>query len=107
MVCSAQIKSAATFQYFDSAGVRYTGAGDTNISAINIVSGVSVFGPTGTISVTSPDPWDIRFGTTVNGITGKLKTACRNAVNSTKYNFDGAVSGLGDTAMTSGSTADV
>ncbi len=69
--------------------------------------GVGGIGSTGTYSVTAPDPWDIRFGTTVNGISGKLKTACRNAVNSTKYNFDGSLSGLGDAAITSGSIADV
>ncbi|MEI6834004.1 MAG: hypothetical protein WCL28_08410, partial [bacterium] len=47
---NAQIKSSATFQYFGSDGARYTGTGDTDITAANIASGVDIFGATGSLT---------------------------------------------------------
>lgn len=76
---NTQIKSATSFEWFDAAGTRYTGSGDADISAGNIVSGVSVFGTEGTATVAGGiDPWDLRAGASVNGVTGKLKVSCRN-----------------------------
>jgi hypothetical protein len=85
---NAQIKSSATFQYFDSGGARYTATGDTNITAGNIASGVSIFGTSGTYSGTAPNAWDVRVGTVVNGVTGKLKVNCRNQANPTVFDID-------------------
>ena len=44
-------------------------------------------------NVAGIDPWDLRSGRTMAGITGALKTNCRNGVNNL-YNFDGFLSGL-------------
>ena len=80
---NAQVKSSAAFEYWDSAGVRQTGAGDANIQATNIANGVTVFGTTGTLAL--PDPWDLRANTTVGGVTGKLPVNCRNTANTSVY----------------------
>lgn len=48
---NSQIKNAAGFEYWDSTGARHTGAGDTNISAPNLVNAISVFGTTGSAIV--------------------------------------------------------
>ncbi len=50
---NSQINNAATFEYWDSAGARHTGTGDANITAANIVSGVSIFGASGSAVVES------------------------------------------------------
>jgi hypothetical protein len=86
---NAQIKSSATFQYFASDGSRYTGTGDPDIDAAKIMSDVEIFGTTGTAaSAVAPDPWDVRVGVTVNGVTGKLKTTCRNRANTSVFDID-------------------
>ncbi len=36
----------------------------------------------------SIDPWNIRYGKTIAGITGALKTNCRNRINSSRFNSD-------------------
>lgn len=49
-----------------------------------LVYGVAGSGSTGTLTVTPlvpPKAWDIRAGTTVNGVTGQLKVSCRNSAN--------------------------
>ena len=83
-----RIKSAASFEWFDSAGARQTGAGDADITAASIKNGVSVFGTTGTYTGTAPDAANIRAGVTVSGVTGTLKTQCRNGA--TLATFDAA-----------------
>jgi hypothetical protein len=105
---NAQIKSSATFQYFGSDGVRYTGTGDTDISAANIASGVDIFGATGSLTgAVAPDPWNVRVGVTVNGVTGKLKVNCRNRVNSSRYNYDGAIGSIRVGGVTTGTSVDI
>jgi hypothetical protein len=101
---NTQVKSSATFQYFDSAGSRYTGAGDTDITAANILSGVDIFGTSG--SLTAPNAWDLRVGVTAAGVTGKLKVNCRNRARSTLYNYDGSVASIPDTTVTTGTVID-
>jgi hypothetical protein len=104
----AQIKSSGTFQYFGSGGVRYTGTGDTDITAANIGSGVNIFGTTGNVTAgASPNAWDLRAGVTVGSVTGQLKVNCRNRVNSTIFNYDGAIGSIGQTGVTSGSAIDI
>ncbi len=56
-------------------------------------------------NITGISPWDIRFGLSLGGITGGLKTNCRNTVNSTYYNHD-TIGSLTNTADTSGSAFD-
>ena len=107
----AQIKSSGTFQYFGSDGARYTGTGDTDITAANIASGVDIFGATGSLTgAVAPDPWNVRVGVTVNGVTGKLKVNCRNRVSTsspTLYNYDGAIGSIGQGSQTGGSVRDI
>jgi len=50
--------------------------------------------------------WNLRSGTSLAGIVGALKTNCRNGVNSTYYNYDGALSGLPTTLVTTGTALD-
>jgi len=50
--------------------------------------------------------WNIRTGTTLAGLAGTLKTNCRNAVNSTYFNYDGVVASLPATGVTSGTAFD-
>ena len=104
----AQVKSAALFEYWNSAGVRQVSAGDVDITAANIADGVSVFGLSGSLTTTlvTPDAWDVRVGTTINNVVGKLKVTCRNRVNTTVYNYDGAVGSIPDRETTAGSTID-
>jgi hypothetical protein len=108
---NAQIKSSGTFQYFGSDGVRYTGTGDTDITAANIASGLDIFGATGSLTgAVAPDPWNVRVGVTVNGVTGKLKVNCRNRVSTsspTLYNYDGAIGSIGQGGRTGGSVRDI
>jgi len=76
----AQMKMSTSFEYWDEAGVRYTDTGDTDITEDNIKDGIVVFGTEGTAPIPEePSPRDLRAGVTVNGVTGSLKTQCRNA----------------------------
>jgi hypothetical protein len=106
-----QIKTSGTFQYFGSDGARYTGTGDSDILAANIASSVDIFGATGSlIGAVAPDPWNVRVGVTVNGVTGKLKVNCRNRVSTsspTLYNYDGAIGSIGTGGQTGGSVIDI
>jgi hypothetical protein len=105
---NAQIKSSATFQYFGSDGVRYTGTGDADITAANIASGLDIFGTTGSLTgAVAPDPWNVRVGVTVNGVTGKLKVNCRNRVNSAIFNYDGPIGSIGQVGVTDGTAFDI
>ncbi len=105
---NAQIKSSATFQYFGADGVRYTGAGDSDIIGANIRDDVDIFGESGSVTQpVVPDPWDVRIGKIINGVAGKLKPTCRNRVNSARFNYDGSISSIGQAAVTTGTTADI
>ena len=84
---NAQVKSATAFEYFDSTGTLQAGAGDDDITAANIVSPISIFGTSGTAPTpVAPDAWNVRVGTVINGVTGQLKTTCRNRANSSIWN---------------------
>ena len=102
----AKVKSAIQFEYWTEAGAREQSAGDVDITAANIANGVSVFGLTGTLTggSTPPNAWDVRVGTVINGVTGKLKVNCRNRVRSALYNYDGAVGSIPNTGVATGST---
>jgi len=75
---NAKVKSATAFEYWDSSGSRQTGAGDADITAANIATGIDVFATSGTAVVASPNAWDVRAGVVVGSTTGLLKTDCRN-----------------------------
>jgi hypothetical protein len=77
----AQIKSSADFGWFDRAGARHVHAGDSDIDATKIETGVNIFGAEGTYSGILPDPWDLRAGVSVGVVSGKLKANCRNGGN--------------------------
>jgi hypothetical protein len=59
------------------------------------------------MAAVAPDPWDVRVGTTINGVSGKLKVNCRNRVNSSLYNYDGAIGSIGTSGVTTGSAIDI
>ena len=84
---NAQVKSATAFEYFDSTGALQSGSGDDDITAANILTPVSIFGTTGTAAaIVAPDAWNVRVGTVINGVTGQLKTSCRNRANTSIWN---------------------
>ena len=74
----AKVKSATAFELWTEAGAREQSVGDADITAANIANGVSIFGLSGTLTATAPNAWDVRVGTTINGVLGKLKVNCRN-----------------------------
>jgi hypothetical protein len=102
-----QLTTDGAFEYFDSTGARYTGSGDSDLVAAKIKSGEALenLSITGTWGP-APTNWDVRVGVVVNGVTGALKTNCRNTVNSGNYNWDGLVTNLPTTASTTGTTLD-
>jgi hypothetical protein len=79
---AAQLMAAGNFEYWDSSGVRRTGSGDADIVAGNVKNTVIFenLSLTGTYAGTAPNAWDLRAGTTVGDVAGKLKVNCRNAV---------------------------
>ncbi len=67
---NTKIKSSADFEWFDSAGARYTRAGEPNITAGLLISGFSIFGTVGTL-----DPWSLsvsNFSASVANGRGKV-----------------------------------
>jgi hypothetical protein len=90
-----QLTTDGTFEFFDSQGTRYTGSGDSDLVAGNIANGIVLgnFGITGTATGAAPNEWDIRRGTVVNGVTGKLVLNCRNSANSLIYNSNTSLPG--------------
>ena len=105
---SSQITSGGTFEFFDSAGERYTAAGDSDIIAANVAVGVSlenlgISGSHGTVCTADGETgcltdstykavdtsglsqWDLRLGTSAGGISGRIKTSCRNAADISRY----------------------
>ena len=84
---NAQVKSTTAFEYFDSTGALQSGAGDDDITAANILTPISIFGTSGTApALVAPDAWNVRVGTVINGVTGQLKTSCRNRANTSVWN---------------------
>jgi len=77
---NAKIKSSTAFEWFSADGTRHSGAGFEALGdAANIKEGVTIFGSVGTYNgVVSSDAVSIRAGTTIGGVTGSLKTNCRN-----------------------------
>ena len=101
-----RMKSASLFEYWDDTGTRYTANGDGDIVSTKIKTGVDIFGASGSVAGTGtpPDPFDVRVGKVVNGVTGKLKVNCRNRANGSLYNSDSMPPGTG--ATTAGSSID-
>ncbi|MGE4208552.1 MAG: hypothetical protein AB7F87_05265, partial [Oligoflexales bacterium] len=50
---NSKMKSVTQFEYFDSAGARYTGNGDADIVAANIANSIDIFGAGGTADLES------------------------------------------------------
>ena len=78
-------------EYYDINGDRQTGTKSCSSSS----------------SSSSPDPWDLRAGTTVGGVTGKLKANCRNAISDGAFNYDGDVASIGRVGKYEGTSRDV
>ena len=124
---NAKVKSGSAFEYWTSDGSYQTGAGDADIAAGNILSGVSIFGTSGNVpvpqctagtqgpcesdsacrwtgSACELDPWHIRSGITIGGQAGSIKANCRNRANGSIYNSDSMPPGT--SAATAGSNID-
>ncbi len=114
----AKIKSGAVFEWFDAYGNRYTNTGDLDIAAANIISGMTIFGTTGTAvsticgsdgqtdcittttyksaNTSAYTAWDVRKGKTIGGVAGEI-TFFKNMANIISFDRttgDGAVTGL-------------
>lgn len=117
----AKIKSTTNFGWFDRNGTRFHAAGDDDIDASKIQSGVTVFGTTGTFGppcssdgqsdcVTTSryksmdtdsnviSGWDLRYGKTAGGIAGQLRFN-RNASNLNVYNRVVGTASSSDTSI--------
>jgi hypothetical protein len=129
---NTQLTSDGVFEFWDSTGTRRTGSGDSDLSAANLKSGVSLenFGLAGSVipftqcqatsqsacvsdsacrwtgSICELNPVNIRAGVTIVSKAGTLKTNCRSTVNSTYFNYDGPVSSLITTGDVSGTQSD-
>ncbi len=105
----SQLTTAGSFEFWDSTGIRRTGSGDADIVAgkIKDTVGFENLSITGTYTGAAPSAWDLRAGTTVSGVTGKLKVNCRNSIRSANYNYDGPVAGIPTTGVTTGTTFDI
>lgn len=83
----ASLQSASTVEFFNSQGNRQTATGDTNFQANNINTGVTIFGIAGTYQGLSPNSeWNFVHGASVDGLSGKVKTNCRNMADFSFYN---------------------
>ena len=80
-----------------SAGPSCTTDGQQNCTVTGVLKAANVSGMTA---------WDLRAGKSLAGIGGTLSANCRNSINSTYYNWDGAIGSLPNTAQTSGSSND-
>lgn len=108
---NTSITSSSVFEYWDSTGQRYTGVGDEDLASANIITGKNIFGVSGSNlgqpcsysteascdgdntcswngASCSVNPWLFKTVYTFNGVTGKVKTNCRNLINSSVYNTD-------------------
>jgi len=103
---ATQVKAAGTFEFWDASGVRRTGSGDADIVAANIKDTVA-FENLSITGTAAPALWDLRAGASFGSVTGKLKVNCRNAVNNTYYNYDGAVGSITDSGTTAGTAFDI
>jgi hypothetical protein len=85
-------------------------AADLTGLANKILSGETVAGVPGAASggsgATASDVWNIRAGATVAGVTGKLKVNCRNGINSSIYNYDGAIGSIDGNSVATGTSRD-
>ncbi len=82
-----QSEVCSTLQYIDKNGDTKTGTKNCSYTG----SGGS-----------APNAWDVRAGTVVNGVTGKLKVNCRNRANLTLQDMDTgrSVSGIESSVLT-------
>ena len=119
--CSADgVSNCVTSASFKSADMTLAVAG-------NIKSGAAVAGVTGSYAPpcssdgqqnclasgvfkagnpTGISTWDLRAGQQLAGVAGALKTSCRNAVNTSNFNYDGPVAALPYSAINGAGTAD-
>lgn len=90
-------QSSLSFEYFDAAGNRHTGAGDNDLQPENISKGVNILGVEGNFLGTSSDiAWNIRYGETVAGIAGRVKPNCRNMAHYFYFKDDGIYDNIDD-----------
>jgi hypothetical protein len=97
---TTQLTSDGTFEFWDSAGNRRTGSGDSDIVAANIKSGITMENLSVTGTAVVPNVWDVRVGTSVGATTGLLKLNCRNGANLSYFDLED----YPKTAVTDGTT---
>lgn len=97
------ITSDDAFEWFDSEGNRHTANGNSAIAESNIMNNVEIFGVTGVLTTDIPKAEDLRAGVTMNGVTGAIKTNCRNTAFSTQFSKEpGAIDNLTGSTTTTG-----
>ncbi len=104
---ATQVTTSGSFEFWDSTGTRRTGSGDADIVDTNVKTGVAFenlsingsYVPT----LAGSDAKHIRAGASLGGITGTLKTNCRDYIRSAFYNQDGLPNNSGGVG---GSTLD-
>jgi len=89
----------------------YIAVDASNLKTTNIKTGITIGGVNGQLMAEGasdvPKAWDLRVGVTVNGVVGKLRVNCRNNINSSIFNYDGAASAIGDVTVQTGTALDV
>ncbi len=91
---NAQLASSTVFEWFKSDGSRGETSGSNDLAAANIKLGVTILGIHGEMDDSPPDPWDLRYGISTGGVTGQLKTNCRNMVSALYDKADGLSTGI-------------
>ena len=124
---NGQITSSTAFEWWDSAGNYYSGAGNSNLSPGHILSGYTIFGQVGTVTggpancssdgqtgcvavtafpaaqVANIATTDLRIGKSLAGLSGALKANCRNSTTSATYSDDVAIGSVDNNSDTTGS----
>ena len=119
---NSQLTKNDAFEWWDSAGTRYTGNGNVKLSSGYILTGNTLFGQTGSVIPTQADcatdgqtncvavsaypaakvanisTWDLRVGKSFGGVSGALKTNCRNTITSSYFNVSSNYSTRFDTS---------
>ncbi len=103
---------AAKLANFANTAVR---AGTTIAGVVGSLQNCATDGQVGCVTSSSMraaaiaglSAWNIRHGTSIAGVSGLLKANCRNSADLSKYNYDGAIASLTNSAVISGSLADI
>lgn len=77
----SQWRGSSDIEFFQSDGTRVVMNGDADLIESHIKSGIEILGVSGSSTGVQVDPWSLRAGITINGISGKLQVNCRSPAN--------------------------